>query len=62
MFSSGQWVFAITFALIFIAILFLAYKKDRKLHQKNYKGVVWVGIIFASFIIILFIIKYLLND
>lgn len=61
MFSTGQIIFAITFAVVFIIIIILSYKKDFKLHQKNYKGVKWVGIFFALFLILLFCIKFLLK-
>lgn len=62
MFSTGQIVFAALFAVTFFIIIVLMYKKDLKLHQKNYKGVKWVGIFFIIFIIILFCIKYLLKN
>ncbi|KAA2218209.1 hypothetical protein PP181_07165 [Maribacter sp. PR66] len=62
MFSTGQIVFAALFAVTFFIIIILMYKKDLKLHQKNYKGVKWVGIFFIIFIIILFCIKYLLKN
>lgn len=62
MFSTGQIVFAVLFAVTFFIIIILMYKKDLKLHQKNYKGVKWVGIFFIIFIIILFCIKYLLKN
>ncbi|TLF45669.1 hypothetical protein FEK29_05990 [Maribacter aurantiacus] len=62
MFSTGQIVFATLFAVTFFIIIILMYKKDLKLHQKNYKGVKWVGIFFIIFIIILFCIKYLLKN
>ncbi len=62
MFSTGQWIFAILFALVFSGIIILSYKKDRKLHLKNYKGVKWIAIIFSIFIILLFIIKHLLKN
>lgn len=62
MFSTGQIVFAVLFAVTFFVITIFMYKKDLKLHQKNYKGVKWVGIFFIIFIIILFCIKYLLKN
>ena len=62
MFSSGQVIFAILFAVVFIIIIVLSYKKDWKLHQKNYEGVRWVGIFFIIFLSILFFIKYFLKD
>jgi heme A synthase len=61
MFSTGQLIFAILFIITFAFVIALMYKKDRKLHSKNYKGVKWVGIIFVIFLLILFYIKYLLN-
>ncbi|PIB30676.1 hypothetical protein BFP75_01855 [Maribacter sp. 4G9] len=62
MFSTGQIVFAVLFAVTFFVITIFMYKKDLKLHQKNYKGVKWVGIFFIIFIIILFCIKYSLKN
>ncbi len=62
MFSKGQLIFAILFAVVFIIIIVRSYRKDRNLHQKNYKGVRWVGLAFITFIIILFVIKYVLKN
>jgi len=62
MFSTGQIVFAILFAISFIVIIIFAYRKDLKLHKKNYKGVKWVGIFFVIFLLTLFIIKYFLKN
>lgn len=62
MFSTGQITFAALFAVTFFIIIVLMYKKDLKLHQKNYKDVKWVGIFFILFLIILFCIKYLLKN
>ena len=59
MFSNGQIIFAVLFAVVFSIIIFITYKKDKKLHLKNYKGVKWVGILFVIFLLILFLIKYL---
>lgn len=59
MFSTGQLIFAGLFFIIFSAIVVFSYKKDKKLHLKNYKGVKWVGIFFVTFIVILFAIKFL---
>lgn len=61
MFSTGQIIFAILFAVVFAVIIILSYKKDLKLHQKNYKGVKWIGVFFAIFLTILFCIKFLLK-
>ena len=62
MFSTGQITFAVLFAIAFIAIIVFSYKKDKKLHLKNYKGVKWVAIAFVTFILILFYIKYSLKS
>ena len=57
MFSPAQWYFAIGFAILFIGIITLSYKKDRLLHKKYYKGSHWVLIGFIVFIILLFLLK-----
>ncbi len=62
MFSSGQMLFAGLFVLGFTLVMIFAYRKDKALHQRNYKGVKWVGAFFVTFIIILFILKYLLKN
>ncbi len=62
MFSSGQILFALIFIVVFIGVLLFSYAKDKKLHDRNYKGVKWVGFVFTTFIIILFVIKYLLKN
>lgn len=62
MFSNGQLIFAVLFALAFLVIIVYSYKKDKKLHDKNYKGVKWVGILFIIFILILFFIKYIIKN
>jgi len=62
MFSTGQIIFAVLFVIAFTLFIVQSYKKDRKLHSKNYQGVKWVGIIFIIFILILFVIKYLFKN
>ncbi len=62
MFSSGQLIFGGLFAIVFITVIVFSYKKDLKLHQKNYKGVKWVGFFFIIFLLTLFIIKYFLKN
>ncbi|WP_318311538.1 hypothetical protein [Flagellimonas crocea] len=62
MFSTGQMIFAALFFLAFVLIIYFSYRKDKKLHKKNYKGVIWILLAFISFIIILFIIKFLLKN
>lgn len=62
MFSKGQLIFAGLFAIVFAMVILFSYKKDKKLHLKNYKGVRWVGITFLIFVVILFIIRTLLKN
>ena len=61
MFSIGQSIFALLFIVGFITTLFLTYRKDSALHQKNYKGVKWVLLAFIGFVFFLFIVKFLLK-
>ncbi|HBU77425.1 MAG TPA: hypothetical protein DEF18_04930 [Muricauda sp.] len=62
MFSTGQVIFAALFFIVFVVIIALSYRKDKKLHKKNYRGVIWILVSFISFIIILFLIKYFLKN
>ncbi len=59
MFSKGQLIFGILFAIVFIVVIFFAYKKDLKVHQKYYKGTVWILIAFVSFIAMIATIKFI---
>ena len=62
MFSTGQIIFAIAFAVVFAIVIIISYKKDFKLHQKNYKGVKWIGLFFVLFLVSLLCIKFILKD
>lgn len=62
MFTTGQTIFAIFFILSFTLVLILMYRKDKRLHQKNYRGVKWVVVSFIGFVIFLFLIKYFLKN
>lgn len=59
MFSTGQWIFGILFAVAFIVTLIVAYRKDLALHRRYYKGSVWVLIAFISFILMIAAIKFI---
>jgi hypothetical protein len=61
MFSNGQILFAILFAIAFILVLVYAYRKDLKLHKKYYKGSVWVLIAFIAFLLFIVAIKFVLG-
>ena len=50
MFSKGQWIFAALFFVAFVIAITYAYKGDKNLHQKFYKGSYWVLIGFILFI------------
>jgi len=51
MFSNGQMVFGILFAIAFIIALVYTYRKDLKLHKRYYKGSIWVLLAFICFIL-----------
>lgn len=57
MFSKGQWIFAALFFVSFVIAITYAYKGDKNLHKKFYKGSYWVLIGFILFIVMLFLIK-----
>ncbi|WP_323788578.1 hypothetical protein [Psychroserpens sp.] len=57
MFSNGQLIFGILFAIAFIVVIFYAYRRDIKIHQKYYRGSVWILIAFVSFIAMIAVIK-----
>nr|WP_298955683.1 hypothetical protein [uncultured Nonlabens sp.] len=58
MFSTGQINFGIGFFIVFVVIISFMYLKDKKLHNKNYKGVFWILIGFIAFILLLVAIKF----
>ena len=62
MFTRGQLLFGCLFALTFILVIFFSYKKDKKVHLKNYKGSFWVLIAFIIFVSFLVLIKYFLKN
>jgi len=57
MFSTGQLIFAILFAIAFIIIMIFSYRKDKKLHKKHYKGSLWILVGFIVFVFLLLAIK-----
>ncbi|MDG1778373.1 MAG: hypothetical protein P8H23_03395 [Flavobacteriaceae bacterium] len=61
MFSQGQLIFGILFAVVFAVILFGAYRKDAALNKKYYRGSIWVLLIFIGFILGIAAIKFLLG-
>ena len=61
MFSTGQIIFTVLFVIVFAIVIWYAYRGDRRLHAKNYKGVKWVALAFFLFILVLFVLKYVLK-
>ena len=61
MFTRGQLIFAILFAMAFFVAMIYAYHKDKKLHNKYYRGSVWVLIVFISFLLMIAAIKFFLG-
>jgi hypothetical protein len=59
MFTKGQLIFALLFAITFIIVLIYSYRKDLKLHKKYYRGSVWVLIAFIAFILMIVAIKFI---
>lgn len=59
MFTSGQIAFGIAFAIAFIIVMIYTYRKDFKLHQKYYKGSIWVLIAFIAFIGFIAAVKFI---
>lgn len=62
MFTTGQLVFAILFFVAFIGILIYSYRGDKKLHEKQYKGSLWILIGFIAFILFLLAVKTYLKN
>jgi hypothetical protein len=62
MISTGQLIFAICFFIAFVTIISISYRKDKKMHQKHYKGNVWVLVGFLVFVGLLVAAKYFLKE
>ena len=61
MFSKGQLIFAVIFFISFVIAMVYAYRKDKVLHNKVYRGNYKVLIGFIVFIGLLFVIKIYLK-
>lgn len=62
MLTEGQLIFAIIFLICFLIIIILSYRKDKKIHHKNYKNVKWVLIGFLIFIAAIVLIKNMMKN
>lgn len=58
MFSTGQLIFAACFFIVFVTLVTISYTKDKKLHKKNYSGVIWILAAFILFIVTIILIKH----
>ncbi|MDA0677876.1 MAG: hypothetical protein O3B34_01475 [Bacteroidetes bacterium] len=61
MFSTGQLIFAGLFFVGFVSLTILSYRKDKSVHQKQFKGSLWVLFFFILFVAVLTFLKYLLR-
>lgn len=50
-------IFALVFAVVFLAIIAWMYRKDIHMHRKYYKGSVWVLLTVIAFLALFFLIK-----
>jgi hypothetical protein len=62
MFSKGQIIFGILFAITFIIVLIYAYRKDIKIHRRYFKGSLWVLVSFIAFLLFIVAIKFIFTD
>ena len=62
MFSKGQIVFGVLFAIVFAIIIGFMYRKDLKLHKHHFKGSLWVLLAFIGFIGLIVAIKVIFNE
>ncbi len=61
MFSQGQLIFGVLFAIAFTILAIFAYRQDAVLHKKYYKGNRWVLLAFIVFIGLIACIKLFLG-
>ncbi|HBC03760.1 MAG TPA: hypothetical protein PKH16_10790 [Aequorivita sp.] len=62
MFTTGQFVFAVLFFIVFVIIMVYSYRGDKKLHKKQYKGSLWILVGFIAFIVFLLLVKTYLKN
>jgi hypothetical protein len=58
MFTPGRIAFIIFFVVVFVATLIYSYIKDKGLHNKYYKGSLFVLLGFFTFIISLVLLRF----
>jgi len=57
MFTTNQIIFAAISFVVFVVAMFFLYKKDKPMHNKHYKGSIWVLLGFIIFIVLLLVLK-----
>ena len=56
--TSGHWIFAIIFAVVFVSYLIYSYRKDLKLHKIHYRsGGIQVLLFVVITLFVLFVFK-----
>lgn len=61
MFTTGRWIFIAFFVALFVSAMIWAYRKDLKLHKKQYKGAIWILVGFILFLLGLLALKQILD-
>ncbi len=61
MFSTGQLIFAILFAVAFVILIVISYRKDVKRDRKYAKGSIWILVGFLVFVGLLMAAKVYLK-
>lgn len=62
MFTTGQLIFAVCFVIVFITMMIISYRKDKKLHKKQYRGSIWILLGFIVFVGLLLAAKFYLKE
>ena len=62
MISTGQLIFAVCFVIVFVTVIIIGYRRDNKLHKKQYKNSFWVLLGFLAFVAILLLLKFFLKE
>jgi cbb3-type cytochrome oxidase subunit 3 len=54
--TTGHWIFAATFTLLFLGVLAWSYRKDRTVHQPHFGGSfrILLGIVLLLFVVFIF--------
>lgn len=61
MFSTGKIIFTLIFFIVFVIVIRVAYRKDKKLHLKHYKDTLPILLGIIGFILLMFALKFFLQ-